>query len=271
MRIARGGAAQPPAEQDRCGPAASRTATDAVRTQDRPQPRPDGRRTGRESPVRTANRRDRRRSRKSTAKDRRCGRLLRLGSRGGTLRLRIAALLVSPALLAVGGTLPLRSVTRSGAVRSGIVAAATQQIHRVGQNLGRITLVVVLVHPLAGAQTALDIELRALAHIAIHDIREAAPQRDRVPLGMLLRLVRRTVVQPLGRSQPDTGDLRAALERADFGVDAHVAHQNHLVYHNIIPDFRSFAKRASASSRPPSGPGAARPRGRPPRPTGRSS
>ena len=244
MRIARGGAAQPPAEQDRCGPAASRTATDAVRTQDSPQPRPDGRRTGRESPVRTANRRDRR--------------------PGPKVR-------PAPALLAVGGTLPLRSVTRSGAVRSGIVAAATQQIHRVGQNLGRITLVVVLIHPLAGAQTALDIELRALAHIAIHDIREAAPQRDRVPLGMLLRLVRRTVVQPLGRSQPDTGDLRAALERADFGVDAHVAHQNHLVYHNIIPDFRSFAKRASASSRPPSGPGAARPRGRPPRPTGRSS
>ena len=53
--------------------------------------------------------------------------------------------------------MPVRS-----AVGSGIVAAPPEQIHGIGENLGSEPLVIVLVHPIAGTQTPLDINLRPL-------------------------------------------------------------------------------------------------------------
>ena len=128
--------------------------------------------------------------------------------------------------------LRLRAVSRDrGSVRSRIVRTTPQQIHRIGQNLRRIAFVVVLVHPLAGAETPLDIDLRALPNVAVDHIGQTTPQRDRMPFGVFLRLVRLTVVQPLGRRQTHARHLRAPLQRADLRVHAHVADQDYLVYH----------------------------------------
>ena len=57
-----------------------------------------------------------------------------------------------------------------------------------------------------------------------------APQGDRMPLGVFLRLVRRPVEQTLRRRQTDAGDLHAALGRTHLGIEAHVADQ-----YNLIP------------------------------------
>ena len=72
-----------------------------------------------------------------------------------------------------------------------------------------IAFLVLLVHPFARAQAALDIELAALAHETIHYIRKAAPQNDRMPFGMLSRFVGLTIEYPFGRRQTHPGDLHA--------------------------------------------------------------
>ena len=153
----------------------------------------------------------------------------RLGLRS---RCRTRCLLLVTALLPVGSALRLCAVGGSrSTVRSGIVRAAAQQVHRVGQNFGRIAFVVVLVHPFAGAQAPLDIDLRTFADKTVHHVGKTAPQGDRMPLGVFLRLVRRPVEQTLRRRQTDTGDLHAAFGRTHLGVDAHVADQYDFVYH----------------------------------------
>ena len=165
--------------------------------------------------IRTAGRPE---SSAGTVGGRRCRRL-RLGSRSRLLiapLLITSALLIAPALLV---TALLRTVGRgrSAVRRSRIVAATTQQVHRIGQNLRRIAFVVVLIHPLAGAQAPFDIDLRTLADKAVHNVGQTPPQRDRMPLGVFLRFVGLTVEQPFGRRQADAGDpsrrLRACALR----------------------------------------------------------
>ena len=50
-------------------------------------------------------------------------------------------------------------------------ASATQHLHLVGHDLGRVTVIAVAVLPLAGLQSTLDIDLRALAQVLGDDFR----------------------------------------------------------------------------------------------------
>src|SRR6266850_1294252 len=95
------------------------------------------------------------------------GRLL--GCRGG-LGLRC--------LLTGGITAGLPSrFTRSG--------ARAEHLHGVGDDLRAVAVLAFLVLPLARADAALDVHLRALLQIFARDLRKPAEEGDSVPLGGL--------------------------------------------------------------------------------------
>lgn len=83
--------------------------------------------------------------------------------------------------------------------------------------------------PRAGGELALDIQLRAFAHIALTHGGDASPSDDIVPLGTLRHL--RAVVLGIGAvggGQRELGDLDA-LHVSYFGVLAGIAEQDDFV------------------------------------------
>lgn len=66
-----------------------------------------------------------------------------------------------------------------------IFGTLVQHHQVVGDNLGGVLLVVVLVFPGAGSESALNINEAALAQILLGQLGKAAPQNDGVPFGLL--------------------------------------------------------------------------------------
>ena len=54
-----------------------------------------------------------------------------------------------------------------------------------------------------------------------------------MPLGMFPRLLRLTVIDSFGRGDTQTGHLGPSFERSDFGVHAHVSHENDFIDHIV--------------------------------------
>src|SRR5690606_3037851 len=96
-------------------------------------------------------------------------------------------------------------------------------------DLGGVAILARLVLPLAGAQAALDVELRTLAQVLAGDLRELPEEHHAVPFGALLLLAGLFVLPGLGGGQRDVGDGVAAGGVARIRVGAAVADQDDFV------------------------------------------
>ena len=114
------------------------------------------------------------------------------------------------------------------------LGTTAQELHLVGQNLGRVALVAALVGPLAGAKATLDVELRAFAHKTVYHVGKVAPQGDGVPLGVVGCLFGVAVVETLACCQPHSRGLHTAFEGTNFGVYAHITNKYYFVYHDLL-------------------------------------
>src|SRR6185437_4719460 len=84
--------------------------------------------------------------------------------------------------------------------------------------------------PFARLQGALDINLRALAQVFLGDRDEVLVEdHDAVPFGALAPLARGPVAPALRRREVQIGDAGAVIGRADLGVAAKIADEDHLV------------------------------------------
>src|SRR3954464_15141842 len=129
-----------------------------------------------------------------------------------------------------------------GAARSGLAAvghfgawlaatfAPSEHLHDVGANLGAVAILAVLVLPLARAQAALDIHLRAFLQVFAGDFGQAPEERDAVPFGGFLHLAARLVLPFVGRRHADVGHRLAAGQEARFRIGSQIADDDYLVY-----------------------------------------
>src|SRR5204862_5706462 len=138
----------------------------------------------------------------------------------------------------VAGAATEAGVVIAALARPGTLAAAAARAveHRqfaaeaLQHHLGRVFLDPGVVGPFAGLQGALDIDLRALLQVFLGDLNEALVEdHDAVPLGALLALARGAVAPALRGGEVQIGDADAVLGRADLGVAAEIADQDHLV------------------------------------------
>ena len=97
-------------------------------------------------------------------------------------------------------------------------------------NLGGIAVIAVIVLPLAGAELAFEIDLAALAEVALgHAGETLGEDRDIVPFRALFLLAGHAILPAFGRRDADIADLAAVLEAFHFRVRPQIADQNDLV------------------------------------------
>src|SRR5262249_23480022 len=97
-------------------------------------------------------------------------------------------------------------------------------------DFGRILLLAVLVGVFAGLESALNVNLGALAEVFLGDLGQILVEDDHaVPLGLLLALAGGLIAPGFRGRDREVHDGVAALHAADFGVLAQIAHQNDLV------------------------------------------
>ena len=129
----------------------------------------------------------------------------------------------APAAASATATSTLAAARRTVKHRQRAVEAAQD-------DLGRIAVVALLVLPFARLQLAFDVDLGALAQVALGDAHQPfGEDRHRVPLGAFLPLARVLVLPLLGRGDPKVADLAAILEALDFGVLPQVADKHDFV------------------------------------------
>src|SRR4029077_1827779 len=109
-------------------------------------------------------------------------------------------------LCRVGGLAAAPGGGASGSAAGARPAAAAEHLHLVADDLGGVALVALLVLPLARAQTAFDVNLRALAQVLGGDLRQAPEKRHAMPLGALLLLPAGLVAPALAGGDAQVGD-----------------------------------------------------------------
>src|SRR5215467_4423705 len=107
--------------------------------------------------------------------------------------------------------------------------AAAEHLHALGDDLGRVALLAFLVLPLARAQRALDVDLRALLQVLARDLGEAVEEHHAMPLGALLLLAARLVLPLVGGRDRDVGDRAALGGVAGLRIAPEVAYDDDLV------------------------------------------
>jgi hypothetical protein len=108
--------------------------------------------------------------------------------------------------------------------------AAAEHLHVVGDDLGRVAILPVLVLPLARAQPAFDVDRPALLEVLAGNLRQAPEERDAMPLGRFLHLAAGLVLPPVGRRNGDVGDRRAVRGVTRLRVAAQVADQDDFIH-----------------------------------------
>src|SRR5882672_10048838 len=137
---------------------------------------------------------------------------------GGLLRARLGLGGLALGGLALGG-LGLGALAR-GLARLAGAGARPQHLHDVAANLGAVAVLPLLVLPLARAQAALDVDLRALLQVLAGDLGQAAEKGDAVPLGGFLLLAARLVLPRVGGGDADVGDRVTARQVFGFRIGA---------------------------------------------------
>src|ERR1700722_5535469 len=108
-------------------------------------------------------------------------------------------------------------------------AAPAEHLHLVGDDLGGVAVAAFLVLPFAGAQPALDIDLRALAQVLGGDLAQAPEQRHVVPLGAFLLLAGLLVLPTLGGCEPHVGHRHARGHGPRLGISAQMTDKDDFV------------------------------------------
>src|SRR5260370_17860985 len=100
-----------------------------------------------------------------------------------------------------GATAPLAAAL--AAHSTGASGSPAQHLHVIGDDFGGVTIVSLLVLPLAGPQFALHEHLRALAQVLGSDFTQPPEKGDAVPFGALLLRTRGLVLPLLLVADPD--------------------------------------------------------------------
>src|SRR5688500_5007209 len=125
-------------------------------------------------------------------------------------------------LLGGRGRASLALALRFGPLLARLAAAlaTSEHLHRVRADLGAVAVLALLVLPLAGAQAAFDVDLRAFLQVFARDLRQTPEEGDAMPLGRLLHLTARLVLPLVGSLDADVGDRIAARRVAGLRVRA---------------------------------------------------
>src|SRR5690606_20425555 len=108
--------------------------------------------------------------------------------------------------------------------------AATQHLHLVGDDVGAVAVGAgVLVLPLAGLQTALDIHGPTLLEIFAGDFGQAVVEHDPVPLGFFAAFAGGLVFPLRGRGDGNVTDGGAVRAIAHFWVASQIADKNDFI------------------------------------------
>src|SRR5262245_43965039 len=123
-----------------------------------------------------------------------------------------------------------RLASRFRACAAHAAAATTaEHLHLVGLDLGRVAVAPFLVLPLACAELALEVDLRALAQVFGRDLRKLVVHHDRVPFGLLALLTRLLVLPALRRGNAEIRDRLAIRHVASLRILTEIADENDLV------------------------------------------
>src|SRR6185503_10715417 len=106
-----------------------------------------------------------------------------------------------------------------------LTAAAADEAHVLGDDLGAPALLAFLVLPLPRAQRALDQHGAALRQVLLRQVGLLAEEHDRMPLGLVLPAAL-PVGTPLVRRDAQVRDRGAALRVPHLGILAEVAQQD---------------------------------------------
>src|SRR4029450_10065154 len=105
----------------------------------------------------------------------------------------------------------------------------TQELHFLGDDLGRVAILAFLVLPFARLQPAFDIDRTAFLQILAGDLGQPVVEHDAVPFGLFLLFAGRLVL-PLARCRDgDVADRRSARCVTRFRITAEIADDDHLV------------------------------------------
>src|SRR5690606_22079838 len=110
---------------------------------------------------------------------------------GGRIGLSAAAAGGASPLPAGGATTIAATVAaaiRTRALPAAAVAATTEHLHLVGDDVGGVALDAFLVGVLVGLKSPLDVHLAALAQVLARNLGQPAEELDSVPLGAFLLL-----------------------------------------------------------------------------------
>src|SRR4029079_2379874 len=119
----------------------------------------------------------------------------------------------------------------AGAAATAAALTAAEHLEVLADDLGLVLLLAaVLVVPRARLDAPLDEDLLALGEVLAGDLGLLAVADDVVPLGLLLALTV-AVLEPPAGGDAEVGHRLAGGQRADLGVAAQVADEDHLVHH----------------------------------------
>ena len=126
---------------------------------------------------------------------------------------------------AARGTVVAASLVTGGLAHA---FAATEHLHLVGDDVGRVFLNAIFVGVLAGFQAAFHIDGAALFEVLAGDFSQFAKEGDTVPLGLFYQLSSLAFVFAAG-GNGDVGDRLTAGQITNFRIAPQVADQNDFV------------------------------------------
>src|SRR5690606_17500271 len=109
------------------------------------------------------------------------------------------------------------------------LAATTQHHHVLGDDLGHVSLIALLILPVARLQAAFDVHLTSLAQVLVADLGQPSPRDHPMPLGPLLALASIASAELLIGGEPAIDDGRSAGREPHLRGRSEVTDQHHLV------------------------------------------
>jgi hypothetical protein len=103
-------------------------------------------------------------------------------------------------------------------VAAGIAVGRVEHLHFVGDDLGGINVLSVLVLPLAGLDATLDVNFAALAQILAYHFGQAREEHNAVPFSAFLHFAAGFVPPRIRGGQIDVADCGTASGVARLGI-----------------------------------------------------
>ena len=139
----------------------------------------------------------------------------------------MARRVASTTLVAVAA---LVAITIAIAPRRAHAFALAQHLHLIYAHFGCVAVLpTLLVGPLAGANAALNVNLRAFAQILPCNFGQTASKHQSVPLGMLAHIASLLVFPLVCGGYSNIGDLVAIGKRTHLWIAPEIANKNHFI------------------------------------------